>query len=174
MKQIALSLFRLTRAEYFTDFFITPPITAVLAFVSVRDTFSIWWLPIAAAGVIAWTLYEYAVHRFVLHRVFFFRDMHGLHHARQKDYIAVHPLLTIASYAAFWFVFGANSGAFMVGFSAGYVVYAALHTAFHYADIRPRHRLYRAKRRHALHHALDSVNYGVSTPIWDRVFGTAL
>lgn len=174
VKQWALAAFRLSRCEYFADFFITPPITLALAIVSIRNSFSAWWLLLVAAGMLTWTLYEYALHRWVLHHAWFFRDMHDLHHARQKDYIAVHPALTVATYAAFWLVFGVRASAFMVGFSAGYVIYATLHTALHYARIDTASWLYAAKRRHALHHRVDDVNFGVSTSLWDRLFGTAL
>ena len=46
--------------------------------------------------------------------------MHNLHHARQKDYIAVHPLLTLSLYASLWAAFGFGSSAVMIGFSLGY------------------------------------------------------
>jgi sterol desaturase/sphingolipid hydroxylase (fatty acid hydroxylase superfamily) len=167
-------LFRLSRREYFADFFITPPITLCLAVVSVLNSFSVWWLPLFAAGLLTWTFYEYVVHRWVSHALPVFKYLHGLHHAAQKDYIALHPAATLAIYAAFWLAFGSGSSAFMVGFSVGYIIYATLHTLFHYARIERGGLLFAAKQRHALHHRIDSVNFGVSSGLWDAVFGTLL
>jgi sterol desaturase/sphingolipid hydroxylase (fatty acid hydroxylase superfamily) len=169
--QRLLPLFRLSKREYYADFLITPPITAVLLVLSLHG-FSALWLVKFAIGIAAWTLYEYAVHRWLLHRVWLFRDLHSLHHAIQKDYIATHPAATVALYVGFWLAFGANYSALAVGFSVGYVVYSCMHSAFHHARIGADNPLFRLKRRHALHHAFDDKNYGVSTSLWDRAFGT--
>jgi sterol desaturase/sphingolipid hydroxylase (fatty acid hydroxylase superfamily) len=163
--------FRLSRREYFADFFITPPLTIALTVISLLHC-SWTWMPLFGAGLLAWTLYEYLMHRVGLHHVWFARDLHALHHDDQRDYIASHPLVTIAIYAVLWLLFGFNSSAFASGFSVGYVIYAALHTLFHYATILPGHPLFRLKRHHALHHKFDDANFGVSTRLWDRVFIT--
>lgn len=172
LKAWAINLFRLTRREYFADFFITPPLTVLFAALSIRADFSLYWPPLFLAGVAAWTFYEYALHRWLSHKAVFLRDVHELHHSRQRDYVAVHPAMTIAIYGLFWFMLGARSSAFMSGFSAGYVAYSILHTAFHYAEIGVGHPLFAAKRRHALHHKFETTNFGVLTGLWDRVFGT--
>jgi sterol desaturase/sphingolipid hydroxylase (fatty acid hydroxylase superfamily) len=172
MSDWALAFFRLTRREYFADFFITPPVTIALACVSLYHSASVWWPPLFIAGVFAWTFYEYATHRWVAHRIWFFKQAHGLHHQHQKEYIAVHPLATIAAYVGFWLVLGFKSSAFMVGFSTGYIAYSVAHTLFHYATIVEGGWLFPAKRRHALHHRNDKVNFGVTTALWDVVFRT--
>src|SRR5882762_1622101 len=115
--QAWLNLFRRTRREYFADFFITPPITLALLVVSLLHSFSVLWPLQFLAGMVAWTFYEYASHRWVLHGLPFFREAHDLHHAHQRDYIAVHPLVTIALYAVLWMIFGVGSSAVTVGFS---------------------------------------------------------
>lgn len=166
-----LKLVRLTRVEYFADFFITPPITLAFAIVSLAAGFSALWLAEFALGWLAWTLYEYAFHRWGLHHVAILRDVHALHHRNQKDYIAIHPLVTLALYASFWLALGFQSSAIMVGFSAGYVVYSALHTAFHYSH-RLSALLPKGRRRHVAHHRFEIVNFGVTTDLWDRVFRT--
>lgn len=166
-----LRLFRLTKAEYYADFLITPPITAVLISVSLIYGFTLWWLGQFGLGLFAWTGYEYAVHRVLLHR-WPLSSFHALHHDDQVDYIAVHPVLTLLIYVASWMLFGLRSSAVVAGFSVGYLIYAALHTAFHHAAIGPAHWLFRLKRRHALHHRFARTNFGVVTSLWDRVFGT--
>lgn len=164
----AIDLFRLTKGEYFADFFITPPLTLALLIVSLMSaswTWPIWFV----VGVFAWTLYEYATHRWVSHRVGIFRDAHALHHQRQRDYIAIHPAATLLLYCAFWLAFGFNSSAIAVGFSVGYVAYSAMHTLFHYGSSR---LLVAGRARHGVHHKWGVFNYGVTTGFWDRIFGT--
>lgn len=164
--------FRLRRWEYFADFFLTPPITIVIAAVSLANGPTLLWAVEFLVGLLWWTLYEYVAHRWILHRVWLFRDMHALHHVDQKDYIALHPLGTLALYGFLWLLFGLQSSALMVGFSIGYTIYSAAHTAFHYANIPAGHVLFAAKRRHALHHTFETTNYGVTTPLWDIIFRT--
>jgi sterol desaturase/sphingolipid hydroxylase (fatty acid hydroxylase superfamily) len=166
-----LRLFRLTKREYYADFFITPPTTLAMLVFSIRDGVSVRWCCGLAIGLLGWSLYEYALHRWVLHKVPGFRDMHDLHHARQKDYIAVHPALTLSIYAALWAVFGFGSSAVMIGFSLGYIAYSVTHTAFHYTHIPKGHWLYGMKMRHAAHHRTD-VCFGVTTSLWDKIFNT--
>ena len=117
-------------------------------------------------------MYEYAIHR-ASHHAPWLRDLHWLHHRNQRDYIALHPALTLGTYGLIWLVFGIQAAPFAVGFSVGYVAYAGLHTAFHYAQIRPGHPLWAAKQRHAAHHRYHDVSFGVTWGLWDRVFRTA-
>jgi sterol desaturase/sphingolipid hydroxylase (fatty acid hydroxylase superfamily) len=167
-----LNLFRRTPREYFADFFITPPITLGLLIVSLQG-FDLWWPVKFAGGMLIWSFYEYMAHRFIAHRVPYFREAHALHHQAQRDYISLHPIMSLAMYGAFWMLFGFGSGAISVGFSTGYVVYSFAHTAFHYATIEPGHFMYGLKMRHVLHHRADC-NYGVVTGFWDRIFGTTM
>jgi sterol desaturase/sphingolipid hydroxylase (fatty acid hydroxylase superfamily) len=166
-----LRIFRLTKREYYADFFITPPITLALLAVSLWHGLTPWWPVQFALGALGWTAYEYALHRWVLHRVPGFRDMHALHHDNQRDYIAVHPVVTIAVYAIVAAIFGLQSSAVTVGFSSAYIAYSVLHTAFHYTTIGRGHWLYGMKMRHVAHHRTDC-NFGIVTSLWDRVFRT--
>lgn len=168
-----VSAFRLTRREYFSDFFITPPLTILLAWHSIRaGGLGLTWPAQFAAGVVVWTLYEYALHRFVLHGVPLLREVHALHHRNQLDYIAQPPWATLATYAVFAAIFGVRSSAFMVGFSTGYIAYSIAHTLFHYARFRPGSWLWRLDQRHVQHHRNGDVCYGVTVDWWDRAFGT--
>ena len=168
-----LNFFRRTRREYFADFFITPPITVALLALSLSTSFSATWPLKFLAGLVLWTFYEYATHRWVMHAIWPFREAHALHHADQQDYIALHPLVTLGLYAVTAAIFGVNSSAVTVGFSVGYIVYSSYHTAFHYAIIWPTSWLYQPKLRHDIHHRMPK-NFGVTTSLWDRIFGTEL
>ena len=165
------TLVRLTRREYFADFFVTPPITLALAVVSISHGVSLRWLMLFAAGWFAWTLYEYAVHR-ISHHAPWLSDLHWLHHRNQKDYIGLHPALTLLFYVVVWLLFGFSAAPFAIGFSVGYIVYAALHTAFHYAHIREGDWLWALKQRHVAHHRFHDRYFGVTWDLWDAVFRT--
>jgi sterol desaturase/sphingolipid hydroxylase (fatty acid hydroxylase superfamily) len=56
---------------------------------------------------------------------------------------------------------------------AGYLVYDMTHYATHHLPMRSRYAKF-LKRYHMAHHykSPDAL-YGVSSPVWDRVFGTA-
>lgn len=165
-----LNLFRRTPREYYADFFLTPPITLVLLTFSLTHA-DLWWPVRFCAGLLLWTFYEYFAHRFVSHQVPLIKEAHALHHHAQRDFIALHPIMTLAIYAAFWMLFGFGYGAVSVGFSVGYVIYSIAHTAFHYATIGPGNYFYGMKMRHVMHHRSD-VNFGVITGLWDRLFKT--
>lgn len=162
---------KLTKREYYADFFITPPITLALIIVSIGHGISTLWCAELITGFLGWSIYEYVFHRWVLHRVWFFRDLHELHHTKQTDYIALHPALTLILYCAIWSIFGFSSSAVMIGFSIGYIIYSIVHTCFHHATIEPGHWLYGLKMRHVAHHRTN-VNFGVTTGLWDRLFNS--
>ncbi|MDR3488772.1 MAG: sterol desaturase family protein [Bradyrhizobium sp.] len=164
-------LVRLTRREYFADFWITPPLTVALAARSLVDGSGRSWMLLFLAGWFFWTLYEYVAHR-AAHHVPWLADLHWLHHRNQKDYIALHPLVTLSMYLAIWLTFGFSHAAFAVGFSVGYIVYAGLHTAFHYGQVRAGDWLWPLKRHHVAHHRFHDRCFGVSTTLWDWIFRT--
>ena len=138
-------------------------------------------------GLLGFTLLEYVLHRFVLHRpvgparasriAAFLR--HGYHHAYPSDKgrLVLPPLVTIpfavaiAVPAVLLLPFGEAAAAF-AGTAAGYVTYDSTHWWLHHA--RPKWRVGRfLKRYHLLHHHHPSTGrFGVSTPLWDLVFGT--
>jgi sterol desaturase/sphingolipid hydroxylase (fatty acid hydroxylase superfamily) len=138
------------------------------------------------AGVLAWTLTEYVLHRYVFHwtkdtafgRRFHFL-VHGVHHdyPNDKDRLVM-PLgaslpLGVFIYALFFFTIGPVLGdAMYAGMALGYMAYDGTHYAVHH--FRPRTGLGRWLRKHHMlhHHADHSGGFGVSSPLWDLVFGT--
>ena len=135
---------------------------------------------IACTGAIAWTLFEYAIHRFVLHGLRPFSDWHAEHHRRPMALICAPTLVSAALIVAVVVVpallwIGAlRAGALTLGVLAGYLAYSTMHHAAHHW--RPSSGWARAcKRRHALHHqhAGRGGHYGVTSGFWDRVFATA-
>jgi sterol desaturase/sphingolipid hydroxylase (fatty acid hydroxylase superfamily) len=138
-------------------------------------------------GLFLWTLAEYVLHRYVFH---WYRDtafgkrvhflLHGVHHDYPNDADRlVMPLLTsfplaIIFYTAFYFLFGGVrlGEPFFAGFVMGYLCYDGTHYAVHH--FKQTTRLGKLiKRHHMLHHHADhDGGFGVSSPIWDYVFGT--
>lgn len=121
---------------------------------------------LVAAGCAAWTLGEYVGHRFVLHHLV--PSGHLTHHARPNA----------AIFTVFWqiwlclgFVWLIAGGAFAAGALIAYGWYLFVH---HCAHHDPGHIPAKLLRHHRLHHRMATRNYGVSTRLWDRLFGTAL
>jgi hypothetical protein len=72
---------RLSKASYFADFAIYPPVVVMLLFLALWQAalmVLIEWFIFCLAGIAAWTLLEYIIHRGVLHRIEFFAAMHRL------------------------------------------------------------------------------------------------
>jgi sterol desaturase/sphingolipid hydroxylase (fatty acid hydroxylase superfamily) len=135
-----------------------------------------------AAGLFVWTLAEYWLHRLVFHferwpRLHYF--IHGIHHMFPNDRgrvvmpPAASALPALAFWSIAWLVLGTDRALpAYAGFAIGYLWYDMTHFWTHVA--RPRTAWGRFLRRHhMLHHFKDhSVRFGVSTPLWDVVFGT--
>jgi sterol desaturase/sphingolipid hydroxylase (fatty acid hydroxylase superfamily) len=142
---------------------------------------------VCLAGLLVWTLAEYFLHRYVFHwykdtafgrRVHFL--LHGVHHDFPNDSDRlVMPLLTsvplaVIFYTAFYLLFGGVRFAepFFAGFAVGYLCYDGTHYAVHHFKQTSRIGKF-LKRHHMLHHHADhDGGFGVSSPIWDYVFGT--
>jgi sterol desaturase/sphingolipid hydroxylase (fatty acid hydroxylase superfamily) len=117
-------------------------------------------------GFVAWTLAEYVVHRFVLHG--FAPTEHRLHHASPDE-----AVLTIfwQIWVCFSLVYLIVGGAFVAGALIAYSWYLFVHhRAHHGPDKLPLPLL----KHHRSHHQFATRNYGVSTTLWDHVFGTVL
>ena len=135
-----------------------------------------------------WTFAEYILHRFLFHwmnenkyaRRFHF-IMHGNHHLYPKDTerILMPPvpgiLLGALLFGIFYIIFSIiglpqYTWAFFPGFFLGYLLYSFFHYATHV--VRPPKRFKDLWNHHLLHHyKYPDHAFGVSTRIWDRVFG---
>ncbi len=137
-------------------------------------------------GLVVWTLAEYFLHRYVFHwvnetprgrRIHFL--LHGVHHDFPNDGDRlVMPLLTSVPLALiFYSLFSLLLGThlvqpFFAGFAIGYLCYDGTHYAVHHFKQTGRIGKF-LKRHHMLHHHADhDGGFGVSSPIWDWVFGT--
>lgn len=141
---------------------------------------------VAALALIFWSLAEYGLHRTLFHwrpaapwgaRFHFL--LHGVHHDWPEDrYRLVMPpavnlglgaLVFVGLRAALgpdwsWPAFG--------GFTLGYMIYDCTHYHLHHG--RPRTRYGLRLRAHHMNHHFNHPDrrFGVSSTVWDRVFGT--
>lgn len=167
------------RAAYWADFGIYGAAVAALAvLLSVFAPREQWpnLVVLVVLGAAAWTLIEYALHRFVLHGLEPFLSWHAEHHERPTALMSTPTLLSISLVALLVFLPGLLAAGFWpasaltLGVSAGYLAYALVHHAtHHWRSLGP--WMTRRKRWHARHHHMAGC-YGVSSSFWDRVFGT--
>jgi len=173
---------RLSKAGYYADFLVYPPlILAMVAAVLARPASLSWvdWLVACLVGVAMWTLLEYLFHRFVLHQVRFFAELHDMHHEDPHGFVGTPTwfsagVIGFGVLAPLWWNLGFDiASGVTAGMMLGYLWYVTVHHIVHHWRIEPSSYFYRAKRRHALHHyGRQPCNFGVSTAFWDRVFGT--
>ncbi len=137
------------------------------------------------AGMLFWTFFEYLMHRFVFHLVAeserarrIIYVMHGNHHEYPRDkerlFMPPVPSIIISSliFFAMFSVLRQNTFTFFSGFMLGYLMYGTMHYAIH-AWNPPFKWMKPLWRNHHLHHYKNEhQGFGVSTTIWDRVFGT--
>lgn len=134
------------------------------------------------AGALCWSFSEYLLHRFVGHgckgRVRLSRE-HLAHHSdptyftptRQK--VALALVLIALIFALTRLAWGdAPALLFTGGFIGFYTFYEVLHRRIHtHAPMGPYGKMVR--KHHLAHHFSDARLYhGVTSRIWDRVFGT--
>lgn len=144
-------------------------------------------LGLVAAGLVGWTLFEYAMHRYLFHlesKVPALRWMvfliHGNHHHSPNDPMrGLMPLpVSISVGALIWagclVLLGAAGTWAFLGFMTGYVIYDAVHYACHQFPMRS--RLGAALKRHHMrhHHVDEDGNFAISAIFWDRVFGSRI
>ena len=135
------------------------------------------------AGLVAWTLLEYLLHRFVFHErvlgVAASRE-HLRHHAEVSWFAPLSSKLALAAVVVggpgallALLLGGAVTAALVGGVVAGWLAYELLHRRIHV--VAPRNSYGRWARRHHLGHHFghSRFNHGVTSPLWDHVFGTA-
>lgn len=137
-------------------------------------------------GLFFWTLTEYLMHRFVFHYEptsewgkYLHFMMHGVHHDYPNDSLrlVLPPVISIPLALMFYSLFVAVMGGtitapFYAGFILGYMFYDSWHYASHHFAMKAPFWLF-LKQYHMLHHYQDPhTRFGVSSPVWDYVFGT--
>ncbi len=144
------------------------------------------WLAFACSGLLVWSFMEYVLHRWVFHfvgnrpwtrRLHFI--IHGVHHDDPQDptRLLMPPAAAAILAMLLWLLFRRFLSAeamdpFFAFFLVGYLAYDYIHFAVHHFTPRTRVGRY-LKWSHMRHHFVDSnARWGVSSPLWDVVFGT--
>ena len=154
----------MTAVIYFGEMFVATLVAIILLAFSRLGMSSE--VALFVGGVVTLTLAEYAVHRFVLHGLAPIE--HRLHHANPDG-----AVLTIfwQIWICFALVYLIAGGAFIAGALVAYAWYLFVHHCAHHGpDKLPLPLL----KHHQSHHRFANRNYGVSTTLWDYVFGTML
>lgn len=138
-------------------------------------------------GVLIWGLFEYGLHRFVFHSDGpsekghnFVYALHLFHHANPKntDDLFVSLRLSLPITLCYCLLAWALMRSWqamvylLIGLMAGYFSYEFLHYQAHHRT--PRLRVFRyLKVYHLLHHHKTSaLRFGVTSPLFDYLFGT--
>jgi sterol desaturase/sphingolipid hydroxylase (fatty acid hydroxylase superfamily) len=136
-------------------------------------------------GLLFFTLFEYMLHRYVFHmrpdselKKKIQYNMHGIHHEFPKDKtrLAMPPVLSIFLAAVFFEIFymliDTKVFGFLPGMLTGYAGYLFVHYIVH-AYPPPKNIFKQLWINHSIHHYKDNkMVFGVSSPLWDYVFGT--
>ena len=136
-------------------------------------------------GILLWTLLEYLIHRYIFHyepkshlgkRLHYI--VHGVHHDYPNDArrLVMPPSisvpLAVLFYILFLLIFGHLAPGVFAGLVFGYVCYDMLHYATHHFPMKRGLSLW-LKQYHLRHHYKnDDAGFGISSPLWDYVFGT--
>jgi sterol desaturase/sphingolipid hydroxylase (fatty acid hydroxylase superfamily) len=188
---------QLSKLSYYSDFVVYPIAVAALIAADISygaeprgrpwlvDGLSAWLLA-CLCGAATWTVLEYGLHRVALHFMAYFSPMHALHHADPLGLIGTPSWISVTVWLgvillplSFWLGFNIADGA-TVGIMLGYWWYGIVHHVIHHhahKSVKNRGSAYfdelRAwHMRH--HHSPKQGNFGVTTRIWDHVFGTAI
>ncbi|WP_256013416.1 sterol desaturase family protein [Desertivirga xinjiangensis] len=142
------------------------------------------------SGLISWSLFEYIAHRYLFHyhassdlgqRIVYI--FHGNHHEYPRDKMRLFmppiPSIIFAGMllSIIWVLFylfngtGKDALVFFPGFIIGYLAYVSMHYAIH--AFTPPKYLKALWRNHHLHHyKYPEKGFGVSSTLWDVIFGT--
>jgi sterol desaturase/sphingolipid hydroxylase (fatty acid hydroxylase superfamily) len=172
-----------SKIGYYAELFIYPVVVGGLFLYEVDRSGVVshprWWIA-AVCGAILWTLTEYLVHRFVYHKVPVLRELHGMHHAHPSDLIGAPIWVSVVCFSFFFFVVACLwdaeiAGGATGGLIAGYISYLMVHDAVHRWQLGERPWLRNHRLRHLRHHRHPTPgNFGVTTGVWDLVFGTVI
>ncbi|MXV50256.1 fatty acid hydroxylase [Pedobacter sp. HMF7647] len=141
-------------------------------------------------AMLSWTLVEYLIHRFLFHfeaksvlgkrLVYLFHENHH-EFPRDKTRLFMPPVPSLVIAAIALSIFSAISYLtsetmayafiFFPGFVTGYLIYVSMHYAIH-AYAPPKFLKLLWRNHHLHHYKCPDKAFGVSSNLWDRIFGT--
>lgn len=178
----------LSKVHFLVPVFIFVPVIVYFIYEAFQNSLGIvTFIEMFITGLIVWTLVEYVMHRFLFHympadkpwaqRLHFI--FHGVHHDYPSDAkrLVLPPSVSIPLALAFYFMFNAILPVnyiygFFPAFLIGYLFYDESHYAIHHFNFKGK-IWKKIKQHHMLHHYADPAKgYGVSSPLWDKIFGS--
>nr|CAD2176093.1 unnamed protein product [Meloidogyne enterolobii]CAD2177501.1 unnamed protein product [Meloidogyne enterolobii] len=140
-------------------------------------------------GILFWTLMEYSLHRFIFHwhpnpnskqQLTLHFLLHGLHHKTplDKDRLVFPPAAALIIVGFFYSFYRLLLPypifcCFGTGKLTGYIIYDLIHYYLHHGTPEANSKWHKRKIYHHNHHFKDSQSgFGISTTLWDHVFGT--
>ncbi|MDB5109573.1 MAG: Fatty acid hydroxylase superfamily protein [Mucilaginibacter sp.] len=176
----------LSKVHFLVPVFIFVPVIGYFIYNAFKYNLGIFtFFGLFIGGLFIWTLVEYIMHRFLFHymppdkpwaqRLHFI--FHGVHHDYPSDAkrLVLPPSISIPLAAVFYFLFNAILPAnyiygFFPAFLLGYLFYDESHYAIHHFNFKGK-IWKKIKQHHMLHHYADpGKGYGVSSPLWDKIF----
>ena len=140
-----------------------------------------------AVGLLSWGLIEYGLHRFIFHYharsrlgVKLLYQVHLSHHEDPEaiNRLFASLLLSMPIASTYWLLAWAVTGSWaaasylFIGMASGYFYYEWLHFQCHHRTSRLRFLKY-LRKYHLLHHyKTPELRFGVTSPLFDLVFGT--
>ena len=133
-------------------------------------------------AVFAWTFFEYAMHHWVFHKLkrqTMGKREHMQHHARSGYFTPLSLKARLALlggslvFGLAWLITDLETASyFTVFFGLSYCFYERIHYLTHAQAPRNWYGRW-ARKHHFAHHFHDArTNHGVTSPLWDIVFGT--
>jgi sterol desaturase/sphingolipid hydroxylase (fatty acid hydroxylase superfamily) len=183
---VALRKVCASRTNYRLSFVFDAAVPLVLCALGARQ-WTNWalanWLAALAplvVGAFVFTFIEYGLHRWLFHaRASFATASHQTHHFSPREPSSLPFPCSALSALLFWTLVAPVVGEevayfFTAGILFAYFYYAVLHHLQHHVRIGnvPSGLLQKRWTAHAIHHGQLDKNYGVTTSLWDHVFGT--
>jgi sterol desaturase/sphingolipid hydroxylase (fatty acid hydroxylase superfamily) len=178
----------ISKVHFTVPIFLYVPVIAYFSYkaVTAPEMNLLFFSALFALGLLLWSLTEYFIHRFIFHfqpkqawgkRLHFI--FHGVHHDYPKDAkrLVMPPSVSIPLAFFFYgfyglFVPAPYLWALFSGLVMGYLLYDMIHYAIHHFNIKNAFWK-KIQRHHAIHHYGDAGRgYGVSSPLWDKIFNT--
>jgi len=159
--------------------------TALSIYAKIEFQLSIWTiLMYFFVGMLLFSLIEYLIHRFLYHLPQVYNEggvayaLHGIHHKYPKDKkrLVMPPVLSVVLASIILLInyslMGGEGFPFTGGFLFGYAAYLSVHYIVHRFK-PPKNFFKQLWIHHSIHHYQDDeAAFGVSSPLWDYVFGT--
>jgi sterol desaturase/sphingolipid hydroxylase (fatty acid hydroxylase superfamily) len=151
--------------RYYVDFIWAPSTVVIVTVLTAR---SIDWIVLCVLGIVGGSLIEYLVHRFILHGIMW-HGTHERHHTHPDEYV-VFPVyaLPLFFFCVFWIV----PYSIFAGFLIWFIWFVVWHHFLHHRNLDRRPWIKRYAAWHNRHHQGMRANYGISTPMWDLIFGS--